>query len=283
MHGRTAERLVELAAPAAGEACLDVGCGTGLVTNLVAQRVGLTGSVIGVDVSARMLALAEQRARSARLPSVQFRRANADEPLPFGDRSFDLVTFGDSLPYLRDPQRALERARRWLRPGGRIAVSVRRRSLQTTAQQLFFDRLRELARENRRLIRPAGDGRAALGEPDMIRDFLIDLGFEEPLITGLVTGLRLPSAAAWVDLMVGVGPWPWAVLSGLGPGALRALEEWVERAMRGLGDEAFLYHEAFTFAIVSVAPHAPGRPAQRMNPRTPAYDDSRWSTTPSPR
>src|ERR1700694_6207252 len=74
-HERVAARLVELAAPQKGEHVLDVGTGTGLVAHLVAPRVS-PGSVIGIDLSEQMLALARSKKsadrRSPRNKSVQF-------------------------------------------------------------------------------------------------------------------------------------------------------------------------------------------------------------------
>ncbi|PYV13821.1 MAG: hypothetical protein DMG07_13340, partial [Acidobacteria bacterium] len=59
-----ARDLVELMAPKAGERALDVACGTGAVTRLVAERVNPTGSVVGLDVNAGMIAVARSRVTS---------------------------------------------------------------------------------------------------------------------------------------------------------------------------------------------------------------------------
>jgi len=59
-HGRVAARLVELAAPKPGEHVLDVATGTGLVAHLVAAKVA-PGSVIGIDLSDRMLSIARSK------------------------------------------------------------------------------------------------------------------------------------------------------------------------------------------------------------------------------
>jgi ubiquinone/menaquinone biosynthesis C-methylase UbiE len=54
--------VVALADPRPGERVLDVACGTGVVTRLVAQRVGRTGKVVGLDLNPGMLAVAASRA-----------------------------------------------------------------------------------------------------------------------------------------------------------------------------------------------------------------------------
>src|SRR6202023_1600213 len=102
LHGRLAAKLVEVAAPRRGGAVLDVGCGTGLVTELLAERVGARGSVVGIDLSARML----ERARLRSRPNTTF-LPMAAERMVFRDRTFDLITYGQSLPYLVDPLTSL--------------------------------------------------------------------------------------------------------------------------------------------------------------------------------
>src|ERR1019366_4313519 len=50
IHRRMGARLIEIASPLPGERLLDVGCGTGLVTQMAADRVGPSGEVFGVDI-----------------------------------------------------------------------------------------------------------------------------------------------------------------------------------------------------------------------------------------
>jgi ubiquinone/menaquinone biosynthesis C-methylase UbiE len=252
LHGRVAERLVEMAAPRPGEQCLDVGCGTGLVANAIAPLVGDVGQVLGLDISAGMLAIARERA----LPNAVFHRVNADPELWFEDGTFDLVTLCDSISYLSDPVAALREARRVLRAGGRVALAVRRRSLDTPAQEVFYGLLDELIQRHPFEIPRPRDQRSLLGEPAVLRSDLIGAGFEEPSITTMATGARLPSATEWVDMMARSGPRPYVYLTSLGRASRRKLETAIDRQMKQLGDEAFHYHEAFTFAVAAAV--APG-------------------------
>ena len=118
LHRRVAGRLVALAAARSGEACLDVGCGTGLVAHGLARVVGPDGQVVGLDVSEGMLSVARPQA----LPNTTFHLAAAEPHLPFRDGTFDLVVLCDSLAYLSNPAGSLEEARRVLRPAGRLLL-----------------------------------------------------------------------------------------------------------------------------------------------------------------
>jgi ubiquinone/menaquinone biosynthesis C-methylase UbiE len=244
LHRRVAARLVELAAPRTGEACLDVGCGTGLVTNGFAQAVGSEGQVVGLDVSEGMLSMARARA----LPNTTFHRAAAEPHLPFRDGTFDLVALCDSLAYLGDPGRSLEEARRVLRPTGRIALALRWRSLDTAAQEAFFRLLDRVSQEHPVVIPQQRDSRGLLGEPPVIPEVLRQAGFQGPWTSSLVSGDRTGSAADWLDFMAWIGPRPHALISTLGPGQRRRLEAELDREMRRLGDGAFRHHHAYTFA-----------------------------------
>jgi ubiquinone/menaquinone biosynthesis C-methylase UbiE len=113
-----ARALVALAAPAAGERVLDLGCGTGVVARHAAPLVEPGGSVVGVDVNPGMLGVA-----AAILPGVEWRCADAAR-LPFDDGSFDVGVCQQALMFFPDRSAALGELRRVIAPGGRIALSV---------------------------------------------------------------------------------------------------------------------------------------------------------------
>jgi ubiquinone/menaquinone biosynthesis C-methylase UbiE len=244
-HARIAARLVDLAAPVRNEHVLDVGTGTGLVAHLVAPLVS-PGMVIGIDLSENMLGIARKKQRK----NVQF-LGMAAEDLVFRPGTFDLVTMGEALAYFADPTTALEEANRVLRPGGRIAVSCQRRSLNTRAQDLFFQGLGPLARRHYLSLPRFSSERSRFGEPDVLPQLLGAAGFELTRMSETVTGGRTNDAREWTELMAGAGPLPYTLIRSLGPRYRDELEADVEAAMASLGDpdDAFRYHHSYVLAV----------------------------------
>lgn len=244
-HGKIATRLVDLAVPARNEQVLDVGTGTGLVANLLAANVN-PGLVFGIDLSENMMSIA--RARKAK--NVQF-VGMAAEHLVFRPETFDLVTMGETLVYLADPTTALAEAYRVLKPGGRLAVSVKRRSLNTRAQDLFFLGMAPLARRHHLSLPRYSSERSRFGEPDVLPNILDGAGFDVVKLTEMITGGRTHDAREWTELMAGEGPLPYTLIRALGPRYRVELEAEVEAAMSSLGDpdDAFRYHHSYVLAL----------------------------------
>jgi len=105
-----------------GHTVLDVGCGPGTDTIPLAQRVGGSGQVFGVDYDADMIAKAQRRAMEAGVSSwASHVRADATA-LPFDSDRFDACRSERLLPHLFNPEKALSEMTRVTRPGGWIVV-----------------------------------------------------------------------------------------------------------------------------------------------------------------
>jgi SAM-dependent methyltransferase len=114
--------LIAVAALQPGERALDVACGTGVVTRLVAPAVGATGQVTGLDINPAMLAVA----RSLPPPSgasITWVEGNA-VAMDFPDASFDVILCQQGLQFFPDKAAALREMHRVLVPGGRMVLSV---------------------------------------------------------------------------------------------------------------------------------------------------------------
>jgi SAM-dependent methyltransferase len=96
---------------------VDVGCGSGEVLNWLAEAVGSSGLVIGIELAAAHAACA-RAAVGARVPVLQADLLRA--PLRRG--AFDLVWCVNTINHLRDPLTGVKSLAGLLRPGGRIAV-----------------------------------------------------------------------------------------------------------------------------------------------------------------
>lgn len=112
-------RLFQFAGIGWGMHVLDVGSGAGDVAILAAELVGPAGSVIGVDVAADAVALAQARTGGLSLKQISFRQGNPAE-MSF-DRPFDAVVGRYVLLYQADAGAMLRKLARHLRPGGVIA------------------------------------------------------------------------------------------------------------------------------------------------------------------
>ena len=116
-------RMATVAEVGSGQRVLDVGCGIGDPTLQVAVLVGPHGRVLGIDIAEGMVAIARERAAALGLAHVEFRVDDiTTAELP--EAAFDVVLGRWSLIYLEDVPAVLERLRRALVPGGRIAVTA---------------------------------------------------------------------------------------------------------------------------------------------------------------
>ena len=103
----------------AGNAVLDVGCGTGEDVRALAEVVGPGGRAVGVDISETLLT--EARARAGAISRAEFHLGDA-RALPFAAASFDGCRAERTLTYLADPAPAVAEMVRVVRPGGRVVA-----------------------------------------------------------------------------------------------------------------------------------------------------------------
>jgi SAM-dependent methyltransferase len=112
------EAVIPFAAAKPGEHVIDIGCGCGTATLLLARAVGPKGSIAGVDISAPMLAVARARAHAAQadIPFIE-----ADASLHDFQPTFDLVFSRFGVMFFADPAAAFANIHKAVAPNGRLA------------------------------------------------------------------------------------------------------------------------------------------------------------------
>ncbi len=226
-----AEALLDHAGVPRAVDALDIGCGGGSQSLLLAQRIGSQGSVLGVDISAPLLAVA--RNKLAALPEdsarVDFLQADAASH-PFSGDSFDLLFSRFGVMFFDDPKAAFTNLRGALRSSGRLAFCCwqalrdndwTRIPLQTALQ--FLPAPEAPA--------PNAPGPFAFADPDYIRDILHTAGYHNVQVTPHITTIRFGEAHSLRDSVretATIGPVS-SLLTGQDPALLEqvfsALEE----------------------------------------------------------
>ena len=137
MHRLWKRLLVKECMVTQGQPVLDLCCGTGDVSFLMAAA---GACVIGCDVSEPMLAVARQRRKEE---SIQFIQCDALN-IPVPDASFDLVTLSYGLRNLADFDAGLREIWRVLRPGGRVLILDFGKPPQPLLRAIYFGYLRKV-------------------------------------------------------------------------------------------------------------------------------------------
>lgn len=179
-----AANLIRIAALRPGERVLDVACGTGVVTRIASQQVGDSGTVIGLDISPGMLAVA--RATTPPDSSINWHEESA-ESMSLADGSFDVVLCQMGLQFVPDKHAALSEMRRVLAPGGRLILN-----LPGPTPRPFTILAASLARH----VGPEAAGFVnqvfSLHDPTEIQGLVADAGFHDVSVRANTASLRLP-------------------------------------------------------------------------------------------
>jgi SAM-dependent methyltransferase len=175
MLAPAADALIAHAAPRPGERVLDLGCGCGSTTLLLAPIVGGTGHVTGLDFSAPMLRVA--RRRGAGLANVAWAEADASSYTP--TQPFDLLVSRFGVMFFGDPVAAFANLRRTLRPGGRLAFVCWRPIAENPWMQVP---LHAAYQHVPRLPKPGPEdpGPFAFADPERVIRILTGAGWSDP-------------------------------------------------------------------------------------------------------
>lgn len=185
-----AEDLLNHISPQQGEHVLDIACGTGVAARLVAESVGISGTVIGLDNSEEALEVARKHALAE---NIQWQRGDAVN-LPFLDAQFDIVLCQQGLQFFRDKQTALREMQRVLKYDGRIAVSVWSSIRNSPGYFAIQEALLETAPDVAKGMSPG----FSLDDAEQLQTLLLDCGCNNVRVYTTTKDAHFVSAEAWV-------------------------------------------------------------------------------------
>ncbi|WP_428060052.1 class I SAM-dependent methyltransferase [Brevundimonas sp.] len=213
--------LARAAAPAMGDHVLDVGCGAGATTFDMAARVGPSGRVVGLDISAPLIGRALDLAASQGGGAVEFRLADA--ALAEFTPDFDRIVSRFGVMFFDDPVAAFVNLKRALKPDGRLVFVCWRGSAENDWTRLPMAAIRDIAPAPAPAD-PEAPGPFAFGDRDRIARILIDAGYADidirPFDSPVHFGVGDTADAALddaVDHAIRVGPLERALRGVSGP------------------------------------------------------------------
>ncbi len=202
---------LERAAPRAGETICDIGCGCGGSTFALAEKAGPDGHVSGLDVSAPMLALAQERAAGRK---IDFAQADAATHA-FASASVDLMFSRFGVMFFGDPVAAFANLRRALKPAGRLVFCCWRAPVENDWMRVplraVYAHVPQLPKPN-----PEDPGPFSFASPDRVTRILTGAGFKTPRMDPLDLMLDLAGGGGLDEAVIDaskVGPAS-AALSG---------------------------------------------------------------------
>ena len=152
---------------ASGDRLLDIACGTGIVARTARERWGDGTSIVGIDISPDMLAVARRAA-----PDIDWRQGNAAAlPLQDGEQ-FGVIVCQQGLQFFPDKPAAAAQMRLAAAPRARVAVSTWRSDDEIP----FFRELRRIAESH---LGNIVDQRHGFGDTAALEQLLRDAGFRE--------------------------------------------------------------------------------------------------------
>jgi ubiquinone/menaquinone biosynthesis C-methylase UbiE len=183
-----------------GARVLDVCCGSGASALPAAERAGPAGWVLGVDLAPGLIDLARAKAEQRGLTQAEFRVGDFGELAEDG-ASFDAVVCVFGIFFMPDMPGAVRRLWRWVRPGGRLAITTWGPRVFEPANSIFWDAIRAVRPELYKGFNPWD----RISEPASVASMME---------AGGVTGVKAEAEAGWHPLQT-PEDW-WTIIMGSG-------------------------------------------------------------------
>src|SRR5215510_225306 len=203
---------------------LELGCGTGPVCRAVASRPGFVGTVVGSDLSAKLIDTAKDITAKSGLKNIEYFQADA-QGSDAHHGQFDLVLAHTVVSHVADPAAFLRETIRLAKPGGQIILHD-----GDYGSCIFDTNTPELDRKMPGLIIPASNKYVMREIPHLLRQ----------------SGVEITHSISDVMLEVGTGEFFPGLAKNLGPVAVRdgivlqaELDHWLEAIDRALSENTF--------------------------------------------
>lgn len=235
--------------PLAGAGVLDIGCGCGETTLALARATGATGRVLGLDISAPMLALAQTRAARAGLAQAYFLHGDA-QVLQFGAK-FDAAFSRFGVMFFADPAAAFANIRTGLRAGGRLAFVCWRKPAENPWMMLPYQAAAPLLPPPTPTD-PTAPGPFAFADAGRVQSILQDAGYTSIGIEKFDCRIGGFGVAQATELALRVGPLGAALREA--PELAPKVKDAVQAALSAQEQEGQVFLDSGTWIITATTP-----------------------------
>jgi ubiquinone/menaquinone biosynthesis C-methylase UbiE len=183
-----------------GALVLDVCCGSGASALAAAQTVGPTGRVLGVDLAEGLVERARVKARERGFQHAEFRVGDFEE-LAEPDGSFDAVICIFGIFFLPDMPAGVRRLWRWVKPGGKLAITTWGPRVFEPANTIFWEAIRDVRPELYKGFNPWD----RINDPVAVSTLLAEAGVADSAAIAEAGWHPIATPADWWTIVMGSG------------------------------------------------------------------------------
>jgi ubiquinone/menaquinone biosynthesis C-methylase UbiE len=201
---RFGRRTVERLDLEPGATVLDVCCGSGASAIPAARAVGPAGSVLGIDLSERLLAIARAKAKAHALSNIAFRRGDmldVGQVPTTAPARYDAVVCVFGIFFVPDMTAAVSALWKAVRPGGKLAITTWGPRFFEPGNTAFWNAIRDVAPTLYKGFNPWD----RICDPPSLQGLLADAGVATSMVVAEDGRHPIPSPEAWWSAVLGSG------------------------------------------------------------------------------